>query len=80
MGRSGVRLAAARLVSTQEPVGDVTFQPQGGTGPARAIDTEIWLTQGVGAESRVRRITVSWVTGQAWIDSPAAVPTGILSP
>ena len=78
-GTNGVRLAGVVLKSTQAvptSVTDVKFGALGGTGPARNQDTIIWLTQGSGAATRYVRLTVSWVTGQVWVDRPtSAVPT-----
>lgn len=64
------RLAAVSLKDSGQPVSDVTFGPLGGTGPARAEDTVIWLTTGAGPETQAVRLTISWITGQVWIGRP----------
>lgn len=69
-GNNGVRLAGAALATSQANVPGVTFGPLGGTGPTRTENTVIWLTAGTGSTTRYVRITVSWVTGQAWVDPP----------
>ena len=67
---SGIRLAGGVLKYSRTNVTDVTFGPTGGTSPLRVEDTEIWLTSGQGRETRVVRLTVSWLTGQIWSDRP----------
>ena len=69
----GVRLAGARLKDSQVAVTTVAFGPLGGTGPGRIEDTEIWLSTGVGSDTRTIPITISWVTGQAWIEEPRMI-------
>src|SRR5262249_4166639 len=73
-GRSnGVRLAGAAQLTSGQSVTDVRFQPLGGTGPLRIQNTVIWLTQGTGSDTRYARLTVSWVTGQVWVDRPSSL-------
>ena len=69
-GSTAVRLAGASLQGTGSAVTEITFAPAGGTGPQRNQDTVIWLTSGTGQEARYVRLTVSWITGQVWIDTP----------
>jgi type II secretory pathway pseudopilin PulG len=71
---NGVKLAAAFLANSKQPVTDLRFQSLGGTGPSRSEDTAIWLTQGRGAETQYVRLTVSWITGQVFVDSPTSTP------
>jgi len=72
---NGVRLAGVALASGGQSVTSVTFGPQGGTGPQRSVDTVIWLIQGTGSETRYLRLTISWVSGQVWVDRPSAFMT-----
>lgn len=65
-----VRLAGAALKESKAAVTDVTFKALGGTGPTRVEDTVLWLTEGSGSNVWYVRLTVSWVTGQVWIDAP----------
>ena len=67
---SGVKLAAVYTGSSTQPVTDIRFQALGGTGPVRSQDTVIWLSQGAGSQTRFVRLTVSWITGQTWVDYP----------
>ena len=71
VGDNGVRLSGAALKTSRTRVTDVTFGPLGGTGPARNEETVIWLTDSNGISTRYIRLTISWVTGQVWIDPPA---------
>lgn len=72
---NGVSLVAVMLDDSRQPETNVTFGPLGGTGPARSEDTVIWLAKGRPQDVRFVRLTVSWVTGQVWIDeSPAESP------
>ncbi len=71
-----VRLAGAALKTTQANVSDVTFGPLGGTGPARSDDTILWVTTGSGNDTRCVRITITWVTGEVWVDPPRMLPPG----
>ncbi len=68
---NGIRLAGAALSDSRSNVTDVTFGPLGGTGPLRSDDTVILLTEGLGAEMRAVKLTISWITGQVWLDRPA---------
>jgi general secretion pathway protein H len=58
-----VQLGGAALKNTKARVGNLTFQPAGGTGPARTEDTVIWLIENSGADRRCVLLTVSWITG-----------------
>lgn len=68
MDTNGIQLAAAVLKDAMTSVSDVTFGPLGGTGPARNEDTLVVLSQGTGADLQTVKLTVSWVTGQVWIE------------
>lgn len=68
-GDNGVRLAGMALKTTQQNVTTVTFGPLGNL-PSQSQDTVIWLTYGAGSSMKFSRITVSWVTGQVWVDQP----------
>lgn len=68
---NGVRLLGAVLKGTRTRVSEVAFGPLGGTGPLRTEDTLIVLTEGQGAERKALRLTVSWMTGQVWVDEPS---------
>lgn len=70
VGNNGVKLAGAALKTSTTNVTDITFGPLGGTGPARSEDTVIWLTEGTGSNTKYVRLTVSWITGQVWLDRP----------
>jgi prepilin-type N-terminal cleavage/methylation domain-containing protein len=70
VGDNGVRLSGAALKTSRTRVTDVTFGPLGGTGPARNEETVVWLTDSNGISTRYIRLTISWVTGQVWIDPP----------
>jgi type II secretory pathway pseudopilin PulG len=69
-GSNGVQMAGAALKASRTGVTDVTFGPLGSTGPQRSEDTVIWLTAGTGTQTKFSRLTVSWVTGQVWVDPP----------
>jgi Tfp pilus assembly protein FimT len=73
-GNNGVKLAAVFLQNSKQNVTDVRFQALGGTGPVRSEDTAIWLTQGSGSGARSLRLTVSWITGQVFVDPPTSGP------
>ena len=75
VGTNGVTFAGAGLQGTTTMVTDVTFGPLGGTGPTRTQDTVIWLTTGTGSSTQYVRLTVSWVTGQVWVDRPSMFTT-----
>ena len=74
---SGVRYAGAMLENSKQSVNDITFGPRGGTGPARSEDTVLWLNSGSGSTTKSIRLTISWITGQVWIDSVAAKSSAI---
>jgi prepilin-type N-terminal cleavage/methylation domain-containing protein len=78
LGAAGgdIRLAGAALKTSQQDVTDIEFGPLGGTGPARVEDTILWVITGTGDDTRCVRITVSWVTGQVWVDPPRMLPPG----
>ena len=67
---SGVKLAAVYTGTLSQSITDIRFQALGGTGPIRSQDTVIWLSQGAGSQTRFVRLTVSWITGQTWVDYP----------
>lgn len=69
-GSNGAQAAGAALKTSRTSVTDVTFGPLGSTGPQRSEDTVVWLTSGQGTQTKFSRLTVSWVTGQVWIDPP----------
>jgi len=69
-GRNGVTYAGAAMKISQTNVSEVSFGPLGSTGPLRSEDTVVWLTSGPGTQTMFSRVTVSWVTGQVWIDPP----------
>lgn len=71
-GDNRVRLSGAALKSSRARVTNVTFGPLGGTGPARNEETVVLLTDSNGVSPRYVRLTISWITGQVWID-PAAM-------
>lgn len=75
VGTNGATLAGAGLQGTTTMVTDVTFGPLGGTGPTRTQDTVIWLTNGTGSSTQYVRLTVSWITGQVWVDRPIMFTT-----
>ncbi len=63
-----VVLIGAGLQQSRTPVTDITFVSQGGTGPVRSEDTVIWLGDRDQTGAHYVRLTVSWITGQVWID------------
>jgi type II secretory pathway pseudopilin PulG len=71
-----IRLAGVALKTSQQNVAGIEFGPLGGTGPARNEDTIFWITTGTGNDTRCVRLSVSWVTGQVWVDSPRMLPPG----
>lgn len=75
VGNSGVRLAGVALQNSQQPAASITFHELGSTAPSRSQDTVIWLTHGAGPQTKYVRLTVSWVTGQVWVDRPAMFTT-----
>jgi hypothetical protein len=70
VGNNGVRTAGAALKTSRASVSMVTFGSLGSTGPQRSEDTVLWLTSGQGTQTKFSRLTVSWVTGQDWVDPP----------
>lgn len=73
---SGVRFAGAALADSLQTVTEVTFGPTGGTGPSRSEDTIIFLNSGSGTSTKSVRLTISWVTGQVWIDRATTAGSG----
>lgn len=71
---NGVRLLGVKLKTSGTTVNNITFGASGGTGPARMEDTEVWLIQGPAWNGQYLRLTVSAITGQVWMDQPAAYP------
>ena len=65
---NGIRLAGLALEDSGSNVTDVTFSPLGGTGPLRNENTVILLAGRSGTNVQTVRLTVSWVTGQVWIE------------
>lgn len=63
-----VRIAEVRLAESSKSVGDIRFQPPGGTGPQRNEDTIVRLVAEHDPSKPAILLTVSWVTGQCWID------------
>ena len=74
-----IRFSAVYLTDSQRDVDTVTFQPLGGTGPVVSENTVIWLSEGQDANARHVRLTVSWITGQVWIDEPDTAPPATTS-
>ena len=72
---NGVRLAGVALENSLSSVTDVTFGPLGGTGPLKSDDTVILLIQGTGSQTQAVKLTVSWITGQVWIDRDVDLKT-----
>lgn len=70
-GNNSVALAGVALHDSQADTSTITFGPLGSLGPVQNEDTVIWLTHGTGASMKYVRLTVSWITGQTWIDRPA---------
>lgn len=63
-----VVLTEAKLKTSESDVSDLTFGPLGGTGPDRNEDTVLILSTTKNRVTFYIPITVSWVTGQAWIE------------
>lgn len=70
-GTNFVALGGVALHDSQTDTTKVTFGPLGSLGPGQTQDTVIWLTHGSGTSMKYSRLTVSWITGQVWIDRPA---------
>jgi prepilin-type N-terminal cleavage/methylation domain-containing protein len=73
-GQMRVILGGAVLKVSQAPVVNVTFAPLGGTGPSRTQDTEIWLTQGSGANRRAIVLSIQWLTGSVSVGDVQLFP------
>jgi type II secretion system protein H len=65
--QSRVQLGGAALKNTKALVSNLTFEPAGGSGPARTQDTVIWLTADSGTARRCVCLTVSWITGHVTV-------------
>ena len=63
----GIRLGIMLLKNGNITVDRVTFGSTGGTGPARAEDSMLYLIQPTGIQYRICPIRISWVTGQIWV-------------
>jgi prepilin-type N-terminal cleavage/methylation domain-containing protein len=71
---NGVRLLGAKLKTGGQSVTNISFGSQGGTGPTRTDDTEIWLIDGPTWNPQYLRLTVTAITGQVWVDRPTMYP------
>lgn len=47
---------------------EIQFNPQGSTGPTRVTDTVIFLKSARHSTGEEIQLTISWVTGQIWIE------------
>jgi len=63
-----VYLKEVTLNTSRSNVTDLAFGPMGGTGPARNEDTILILSTARNGTTFYIPITVSWITGQAWIE------------
>lgn len=63
-----VTLRLIKLKTSRSNVTDLEFGPMGGTGPDRNEDTMIVLTSTKNGTTFYIPITVSWITGQAWVE------------
>lgn len=63
-----VSLRQVQLKTSETNVSDLTFGPQGGTGPGRNEDTILILSTVRNGTTYYIPITISWITGQAWIE------------
>jgi len=63
-----VYLKEATLITSKSNVTDLAFGPMGGTGPARNEDTILILSTARNGTTFYIPITVSWITGQAWVE------------
>lgn len=70
----GVRLLGAKLKTGTQSVTNISFGALGGTGPARADDTEVWLIDGPPWNPIYLRLTVAAGTGQVSMDQPTTYP------
>ena len=66
------RLGSMHLRSTRSNIDTITFNPMGGTGPSTHQDSLLMLTSGSGRNQNRCELTVSWLTGQTWINLDAA--------
>lgn len=57
-----------KLNTSETSVNDLTFGPMGGTGPSRNEDTILILSTEKNGTIFYIPITVSWITGQAWVE------------
>ncbi|WP_298869314.1 Tfp pilus assembly protein FimT/FimU [uncultured Gimesia sp.] len=63
-----VFLRQVKLNTSKTNVSDLAFGPMGGTGPSRNEDTVLILSTARNGTTFYIPITVSWITGQAWVD------------
>ncbi|MFK7776651.1 MAG: prepilin-type N-terminal cleavage/methylation domain-containing protein, partial [Gimesia sp.] len=63
-----IMIKQVQLKTSRSDVSDLEFGPMGGTGPARNEDTVIILSTLRNRTTFFIPITVSWITGQAWIE------------
>ena len=75
-GNDGVDIAGVALSESGSAVTDIEYGPMGGSGPARSEDTLIVLTRGSGKNMQTLTVTISWVTGQAWIGEVGVIGSG----
>lgn len=74
MGNSSLNLPGEvfirqiKLDTSQSNVTELEFGPMGGTGPARNEDTIIILAARRNNTTFLMPVTVSWVTGQTWVE------------
>ncbi|WP_339730386.1 prepilin-type N-terminal cleavage/methylation domain-containing protein [uncultured Gimesia sp.] len=63
-----VLIRQINLKTSRSNVTDLEFGPMGGTGPTRNEDTILILSTERNGTTFIFPITVSWVTGQAWVE------------
>ncbi len=63
-----VAITKLKLKTSEREVSDLEFGPMGGTGPDRNEDTILILSAERNGSTFYIPITVSWVTGQAWLE------------
>ncbi|MCA9013802.1 MAG: prepilin-type N-terminal cleavage/methylation domain-containing protein [Planctomycetaceae bacterium] len=63
-----VLIRQINLKTSRSAVTDLEFGPMGGTGPTRNEDTVLILSTQRNGTTFMIPITVSWITGQAWIE------------
>ncbi len=73
--QTSCQLSSVQLQSTGDRVDSVTFGPMGGTGPSTHQDTQLTLTSGSGRNQSKCDLTVSWLTGQTWINMDSSALT-----